>query len=157
MTFWDWTQDNLALLKSPVMSATAFGGQGSSTRTETYRDDGSTLKCVSDGAFKNLRPSWLAISPTEVTKTNKGHCMFRNVVDGKDDPNAVLMAQGYNASNVARIQKEEYFGSFAQMLEGGPHGVIHASLGGEMNPTTSPNGELFHPFPFVLPRSQKSG
>ena len=27
--------------------------------------------------------------------------------------------------------------------EGGPHGTIHASLGGEMNPTTSPNEPLF--------------
>jgi tyrosinase len=151
MTFWDWTQDNLALLKSPVMSSRlGFGGQGSSQRTETLRD-GSTIKCVSDGPFKNLRPSYLAVSPQEVTAQK--HCFFRDVTDGKDDPNAVLMAGGYNSSNVKKIQKEEYFSSFAQMLEGGPHGVIHASLGGEMNPTTSPNGKSFCPSSFPLSSS----
>jgi tyrosinase len=85
----------------------------------------------------------LAVSPQEVTKQAKGHCMFRDVADGKDDPNAVAMAPAYNKTNVERIQKEEYYSTFAQMLEGGPHGVIHASLGGEMNPTTSPNEPLF--------------
>jgi tyrosinase len=139
MTFWDWTQDNLKLLQSPVMAAKlGFGGQASSTRTETLRS-GSKIKCMDEGPFKNLRPSWIAFSPKEVVQQE--HCFFRNVIDGPSNPDAVTMAPAYTAENIRKIQEEEeFYEMFEQRLEGSPHGVIHASLGGEMNPTTSPNG-----------------
>jgi tyrosinase len=69
------------------------------------------------------------------------HCFFRNVIDGPSNPDAVTMAPAYTAENIRKIQEEEeFYEMFEQRLEGSPHGVIHASLGGEMNPTTSPNG-----------------
>jgi tyrosinase len=56
---------------------------------------------------------------------------------------AVSLAGIYNATHVATVSREPDFHSFAYSLEGGPHGAIHAALGGEMAPSTSPNEPLF--------------
>ena len=120
-----------------MASTLGFGGDGSSLRTEVT-PDGATIRCVNDGPFKDLRPARVAISPTDMR--NDEHCLFRELVDG-DNPDAVLMGQNYNSAAVETVQREKKFDTFHTMLEGGPHGMIHASLGGEMNPTTSPNGK----------------
>ncbi|PSN61663.1 Di-copper centre-containing protein [Corynespora cassiicola Philippines] len=136
MTYWDWTLDVQKLAQSPVMASTlGFGGDGSDQRTETL-PDGETLRCVDSGPFSDLRPAYRAISPTEILQ--KDHCLHRGLIDG-DDPNAVIMAESYNATSVETVSQLANFTSFAPRLEGSPHGAIHASLGGEMNPTTSPN------------------
>jgi tyrosinase len=93
---------------------------------------------MDDGPFRNLRPSRVAFSPTDIADNE--HCFYREVIDGPDNRDAVSMAPAYTSENIAQIQTLQNFTSFAQNLEGSPHGVIHASLGGEMNPTTSPNG-----------------
>ena len=123
-----------------MASTLGFGGNGSSSRQETMVD-GRVRNCVDDGPFRELRPAFLAVSPKEIRTAD--HCFFRDVIDGPDNRDAVLMAQGYNATNIAQISQLAQFHQFAPALEGSPHGVIHASLGGEMNPTTSPNEPLF--------------
>ncbi|KAL8393739.1 hypothetical protein RB595_003471 [Gaeumannomyces hyphopodioides] len=65
-TYWDWSLDYEGLRHSPVMSADrGFGGDGSSTRTETGPDGRATLKCVDDGPFSQLRPEYLAANPRD--------------------------------------------------------------------------------------------
>jgi tyrosinase len=120
-----------------MASTLGFGGDGSSLRTEVTPDD-RTIHCVDDGPFKDLRPARVGISPTDMR--NQEHCLFRHLTDG-NNPDAAIMAQYYNSTSVEIVQGEKKFLTYHTALEGGPHGTIHASLGGEMNPTTSPNGK----------------
>lgn len=131
-----------------MSAATGFGGDGSQTRTEVF-SDGSRLKCVSDGPFAHLRPEWLGINPKEMV--GGGHCFFRNLPEVSEPAAFATMATTIGADNIALIQQHDNWADFKQDLEGGPHGAIHASLGGEMNPTTSPNGACLPPPP-RLPR-----
>ncbi|KAJ4254533.1 hypothetical protein NW762_010132 [Fusarium torreyae] len=138
-TYWDWTKDVKKLAKSPVMSSKlGIGGDGSDTRTETL--DGKTIRCVNDGPFKNLRPSYQSRSPTELLTAS--HCLYRELTDGESE-GSIISAQYYNATYVAIVQKNAKFETYHTALEGGPHGIIHSSMGGEMNPATSPNDPVF--------------
>lgn len=140
LTYWDWTLDVLKLAQSPVMSSTlGFGGDGSDTRTEVPAGD--LVRCVDSGPFANLRPSYLATSPR--TMVQQEHCLFRQLTDGENNPDAVTMAQIYNSTYINNfVQTQNEYLRYHPALEGSPHGSIHASLGGEMNPTTSPNGQI---------------
>ncbi|KAH6625208.1 hypothetical protein C7974DRAFT_376759 [Boeremia exigua] len=141
-TYWDWTLDHDSLLASPVMSPiTGFGGNGAANRSEYISATSETVQCVDNGPFKDLRPEYLANSPTEITEG--GHCFFRSVVEA-NEPEAWETMKGFlTPEYVAEQQKLKNYAEFAPNLEGSPHGTIHASLGGEMNPTTSPNEPLF--------------
>lgn len=137
-TYWDWTQDTKGLRFSAVMSAeTGFGGDGSMTRTEES-PEGKTLQCVSEGPFADLRPEWLGVTPEEMV--GGGHCFFRNLPEVSEPKAFATMSPLFGAENIAEVQKIDNWADFKWGLESTPHGVIHASLGGEMNPTTSPNG-----------------
>lgn len=130
----------MRLAESPVMSSSlGFGQDGSDSRTETL-SDGREIRCVDSGPFSDLRPSYIAVSPIEVLQ-KESHCLFRSLIDG-DTPASRTSASIYNATYVGIVQGEERFETYSGALEGGPHGIIHSALGGEMNPTTSPNGEL---------------
>lgn len=140
-TYWDWTQDTKGLRLSAVMAPEhGFGGDGSQTRTE-IGPDGSKLQCVSDGPFANLRPEWLCTSPWEIV--GGGHCFFRNLPEVSEPDAFARMATTIEPESIAILQQIDNWADFKRDLEGGPHGTIHASLGGEMNPTTSPNEPLF--------------
>lgn len=136
--YWDWTQDTQGLRLSAVMSAeTGFGGDGSKTRIEDG-PGGQKLQCVSDGPFAELRPEWLAVNPKSMV--GGGHCFYRDLPEVSEPQAFESMATTIGAENIAKVQQHDNWADFKWELEGGPHGVIHASLGGEMNPTTSPNG-----------------
>ncbi|KAF4453694.1 hypothetical protein F53441_3703 [Fusarium austroafricanum] len=140
-TYWDWTKDAEGLRHSPVMaSKNGFGGNGSPKKTEKT-PDGDTLQCVVDGPFTKLRPEYLATSPK--TMIEGGHCLYRNMPE-VDEPEAyATMAKIFGPSGIEELQTSGNWTHYSWALEGGPHGSIHASLGGEMNPTTSPNEPLF--------------
>ncbi|KAJ5058020.1 hypothetical protein J3E72DRAFT_441488 [Bipolaris maydis] len=141
-TYWDWTLDHDSLLASPVMSSTTgFGGNGDANRSEYNAPTDQTLSCVNSGPFKDLRPEYLPNSPTEMTEG--GHCFFRSVAEANEPEAWNAMKDTLTPEYVANQQKLETFAKFAPDLEASPHGTIHASLGGEMNPTTSPNEPLF--------------
>ncbi|KAK7968824.1 hypothetical protein PG988_007897 [Apiospora saccharicola] len=142
-TYWDWTQDTAGLSLSAVMSPeTGFGGDGNKDQTELSPDGAKQLPCVTEGPFAGLRPEYLAISPKEML--GGGHCMFRELAEHSSRPqDFVTMAAIFGPEGVAEVQASPDFAMYHNALEGGPHGVIHASLGGEMNPTTSPNEPLF--------------
>lgn len=136
--YWDWTLDNTALLKSPVMSSDlGFGGDGSTNRTETSAN-GGVLKCVDSGPFAQLRPEWLQINPT--TMLGGGHCLYRGMPEVSEPDAFAAMSKVISPEYIDEMQTTGNWSEYRYLLEGGPHGTIHASLGGEMNPTTSPNG-----------------
>ncbi|KAH7303868.1 hypothetical protein B0I35DRAFT_402008 [Stachybotrys elegans] len=140
-TYWDWSLDTAGLRHSPVMSdVNGFGGDGSSTRTETSQD-GRTIRCVDSGPFSNLRPEYLAIDP--VTMVGGGHCLWRNLPEVSEPEAFETMSKFFGPDSLAELHTAGNWTSFAGGLEGGPHGLIHACLGGDMNPTTSPNEPLF--------------
>lgn len=120
-----------------MASKNGFGGNGDSENTEISAS-GSTLKCVSDGPFAKLRPEYLETEPRKLT--DGGHCLHRNLPE-VDEPDAfATMAKTFGPEGVEEVQASGNWSHYAWSLEGGPHGSIHACLGGEMNPTTSPNG-----------------
>ncbi|KAH7131230.1 hypothetical protein EDB81DRAFT_950569 [Dactylonectria macrodidyma] len=138
-TYWDWTKDAKKLAKSPIMSSKlGIGGDGSDTRTEIL--EGQTIRCVSNGPFSKLRGAYTSISPTEYKY--EPHCLYRSLIDGETE-DSISLASVYNATYVGIVQKNAKFASYHTALEGGPHGVIHAAMGGEMNPSTSPNDPVF--------------
>ncbi|KAK6857081.1 Di-copper centre-containing protein [Apiospora arundinis] len=141
-TYWDWTQDTAGLRLSAVMSAeTGFGGNGNPAKTEKHPDGGADLKCVTEGPFAGLRPEYLAVTPK--TMAEGGHCMFRDLPEVSEPAAFDQMKGSISPEYIAELQAYQNFTTYHTALEGGPHGVIHASLGGEMNPTTSPNDPLF--------------
>lgn len=120
-----------------MASKNGFGGNGDAEKTEKTAS-GSTLKCVTDGPFAKLRPEYLETEPRKLT--DGGHCLHRNLPE-VDEPNAfATMAKVFGPEGVEEVQASGNWSHYAWSLEGGPHGSIHACLGGEMNPTTSPNG-----------------
>lgn len=121
------------------MSAeTGFGGNGNPAKTEKHPDGGADLKCVTEGPFAGLRPEYLAVTPK--TMAEGGHCMFRDLPEVSEPAAFDQMKGSISPEYIAELQAYQNFTTYHTALEGGPHGVIHASLGGEMNPTTSPNG-----------------
>ncbi|KAF4500985.1 monophenol monooxygenase (tyrosinase) [Fusarium agapanthi] len=108
---------------------------------DPYTASESTLKCVTDGPFAKLRPEYLETEPKKLT--DGGHCLHRNLPE-VDEPDAfATMAKGFGPEGVEEVQASGNWSQYARSLEGGPHGSIHACLGGEMNPTTFPNEPLF--------------
>ncbi|EMD64592.1 hypothetical protein COCSADRAFT_355670 [Bipolaris sorokiniana ND90Pr] len=136
------TLDHDSLIVSPFMSSTTgFDGNGDPNRSEYYAPNGQILSCVDSRPFKDLRPEYLPNSPTEITEG--GHCFFRKLAEVNKLEAWNTMKDTLTPEYVANQQKLEVFAKFAPALEANPHGTIHASLGGEMNPTTSPNESLF--------------
>ncbi|KAL4732707.1 hypothetical protein ACLX1H_001726 [Fusarium chlamydosporum] len=140
-TYWDWTKDaEKGLLTSPVMAKkNGFGGNGSDKRTENR--GGRTLNCVNDGPFSKLRPYYHEDAPKQLS--SNGHCLYRNMPEVSEPDSYKLMVPFINRQGIDELQTAGNWTYFSWSLEGGPHGSIHASLGGEMNPTTSPNEPLF--------------
>ncbi|CZS83131.1 unnamed protein product [Fusarium graminearum] len=140
-TYWDWTKDVKKLTKSPVMSSKlGFGGDGSDTRTENIY---GTIRCVTNGPFSTLRPSYYGLSAR--VREYIPHCLHRRVTDGQTS-GSIDLAELYNGTNVAIVQEDTNFLTYHQALEQGPHQAIHTAIGGEMNPATSPNGKLYLTF-----------
>ncbi|KAJ4253856.1 hypothetical protein NW762_010251 [Fusarium torreyae] len=137
-TYWDWTKDVKKLAKSPIMSSKlGFGGDGSDTRKENINGD---IRCVIDGPFSKLRPSYYGVSAR--VREYIPHCLHRRLADG-ETPDSINFAKLYNGTNVALVQKKADFATYHDVLEQGPHQAIHSAIAGEMNPATSPNDPIF--------------
>ena len=66
-----------------------------------------------------------------------------------------MLGYAYDASVIADVNANSQFITFHGALEGGPHGAVHAGIGGsagDMGPLTSPNGSsrsyIFH-LPYI--------
>ncbi|KAK2051052.1 Di-copper centre-containing protein [Colletotrichum caudatum] len=142
-TYWDWTLDTAGLRHSPVMAdELGFGGNGSPDHTEpSPNPQARALQCVNSGPFKGIRPEYLAINPVDMV--SGGHCLYRDLPEISEPEAFEAMAKIFGPDGVATTLSSSNWTTFHAALEGGPHGTIHASIGGEMNPTTSPNEPLF--------------
>jgi tyrosinase len=120
------------MLQSQVMaSELGFGGTGGRNRTEQMPDEAAPFYCVDDGPFWQLRPSY-RISLGNRLQFDE-HCLHRDVQERSDS---------YSGSKIANILQERDFLWFSRRLETSPHNTIHSTIGGEMGPPTSPNGNV---------------
>jgi tyrosinase len=117
-----------------------FGGNGNLDLWE-WTDAGSGLQCVETGPFAKLRPEYLEEEPKKLSKG--GHCLYRKMPEVTEPDAYKQMVPTITPEGIKELQTSGNWTHFATATEGGPHGTIHASLGGEMNPTTSPNEPLF--------------
>lgn len=130
MAYWDWTLDSADMPASTIWDpVTGFGGDGNSSVLDGY------YKCVTDGPFKDLHPSYLAGNLRE-------HCLARAFNNGTAEPGNMFNVQ-YTPERVAEIHAHANFPSFHNDLETGPHGAIHSAVGGDLFPSSSPNEPLF--------------
>jgi len=60
-----------------------------------------------------------------------------------------MLGEYYSPEVVDGGQKLGNYSAYRYQLEGTPHGAIHAMMGGDMGPSTSPNG-MFSAFCFEL-------
>ncbi|KAK0118659.1 hypothetical protein ONS95_007540 [Cadophora gregata] len=133
-TYWDWTLDSLSPSTSPIWDATTgFGGNGSPNVTEP--GEYSPQKCVADGPFSKLRPTYITNSYTP-------HCLTRNWNNGTSLPGRML-GEYYSPEVVDGAQALGTYTEYRYELEGTPHGAIHAAVGGDLGPSTSPNEPIF--------------
>jgi tyrosinase len=110
---------------------TGFGGNGDPNQERKIGP--YTFPCIADGPFKDLRPSYMEAEYVP-------HCLTRDFNNGTDHPGN-MYGPDYTPEVVARINSYNNFTAFARNLEEGPHGAIHAMIGGDMDPVTSPNGQ----------------
>ena len=120
-----------------MSSKLGFGGDGSDSRKENINGD---IRCVIDGPFSKLRPSYYGVSAR--VREYIPHCLHRRLSDG-ETPDSIRFAKLYNGTNVDLVQKKASFATDHDVLEQGPHQAIHSAIAGEMNPATSPNGKSF--------------
>ena len=53
-----------------------------------------------------------------------------------------MLSDNYAKEAVDKAQKSDNYNNYRYDLESGPHGAVHASIGGDMSPNTSPNGKI---------------
>jgi tyrosinase len=104
-----------------------FGGNGSRNTTE------GDLHCVTDGPFASLRPSYWELE-------DKPHCLSRDFNNGTHWPGN-MRSPSYTRDFVQFVHDMPDYDQFRWLLEGGPHGSIHAAVGGDLDPSSSPNGK----------------
>jgi tyrosinase len=118
--------------KAPVWDVdTGFGGNGDPAIDPMTESSGK--KCLIDGPLKGI----------QVAYTMQGqnlHCLSRNFNNGIEFPGD-MFASEYTKEVVGKILKVDSYSDFRYALEGGPHGAIQSSVGGDMSPATSPNGK----------------
>ncbi|ETS76328.1 hypothetical protein PFICI_11715 [Pestalotiopsis fici W106-1] len=139
MPYWDWTQDSGALPSSPVFSEsteTGFGSGGLYSGFSSPSRPNPLTSCVTTGAFANY-------SLTYYVNNVNPHCLNRQFNNGtgtlSTDP--LWQAVFYSPATVANItDNSTTYETFWQALENTPHGAIHNVIGGDMVPSTSPNG-----------------
>lgn len=139
MTYWDWTIDSDDLSQSPVLSpdtTKGFGGNGLNGGFVSPSRPNPLTMCVMDGAFANFTVAFYGGSL-------RPHCLNRGFNDGANTLFGKYQQQEYNASKISQILRDnKNFSTFATQLENEPHGAIHQTIGGDMIPSTSPNGKL---------------
>ncbi|KAF2761943.1 monooxygenase [Pseudovirgaria hyperparasitica] len=133
-TYWDWTRDVASMPSSPVFSPiNGFGGNGSPDKAMQL--DGNTQRCVADGPLKDLQLPYFGDNA-------EPHCLLRTFNAGGEDAGDML-SPNYTPDAVEQVMQSQDYDSFRIALESGPHGAIHAALGGDMSPATAPNDPLF--------------
>lgn len=136
MPYWDWTLDSSDPANAPMWSpTTGFGGNGLYGSFSNPARPNMLTMCLQDGPFKNFTPAYF-------TGLVRPHCLNRGFNNNGPGPLANMGGDKYSPEVVANITNvSTTFETFATALENGPHGVVHTSIGGDMQPSTSPNGK----------------
>ncbi|OHW94339.1 monooxygenase [Colletotrichum incanum] len=146
MTYWDWTLDSDDMSKSPVFSSdatTGFGGNGLNGGWVSPTRPNPLTMCVIDGAFANFTVSYFET-------TARSHCLNRGFNNGVGVTAGQYEGDLYSQAKVSSIiENSSNFSTFATALEADPHGAIHSAVGGDLFPSTSPNGESLYPLFFL--------
>jgi tyrosinase len=108
-------------------ATTGIGGNGDRNATPFH--------VLTDGPFRNLTPAYQG-------SQYKPHTLSRNFNNGSSQVGN-MFGEHYTPAAVATTRASETYAAFRYSLEGGPHGAIHASVGGDMAPATSPNDPVF--------------
>ncbi|KAJ3407154.1 hypothetical protein HDU80_009512 [Chytriomyces hyalinus] len=121
LPYWDWTKDASAMHKSPVLSDSAFGGNG----------NGGTPSCVQNGRFS---------SATVLMGHSSPQCLTRRF----DDANGMQAAQYTGDVVRALVQNGGRWEFFYPRIYSGPHSAVHNGIGGDFaNPPAAGNDPLF--------------
>ncbi|KAK0638575.1 monooxygenase [Cercophora newfieldiana] len=133
--YWDWIADSGAPSKAAVWDPVlGFGGNGSDTT-----DNGGKRRVV-DGPFRNLRPTYwgLEVDP---------HYLSRDFAPAIPEAHlAEMLGFAYTPTVMEGVNAKPNYQEFWTALEGGPHNVVHAGIGGslgDMGPISSPNDPVF--------------
>ncbi|CAJ2509338.1 Uu.00g143640.m01.CDS01 [Anthostomella pinea] len=140
MPYWDWMQDSGTFPSSPIFSnssTSGFGGTSAGGWVSPARPNPLT-SCVTDGAFADFNVTYYTLS-------KQSHCLNRAFNNGTGtEAEANWEAADYSTATIANITDNSAdFKTFWPALENTPHGAIHAVIGGDMVPQTSPNDPLF--------------
>ncbi|KAI8866592.1 Di-copper centre-containing protein [Ramicandelaber brevisporus] len=123
--YWDWTVDSQDPKSSPIFTDDWLGGNG---------NDGCVRipKLAGDG---NSNSNWTILFNGDYKYDQR--CLKRDFDQSQ-------MSAYYSKSSVETMMGEaDNFGQFSHLLESTPHGVVHVSIGGDMNTMASPNDPLF--------------
>lgn len=133
-SYWDWTKHSSDPTNDPMWSpVTGFGGNGSPDHQQKIGR--WNYSCVVDGPFKDLRPSYLQSDYAP-------HCLTRDFNNGTDYTPGNMFGPSRSPEKIAEINAYIKYTDFHPNLENIPHGSVHSSVGGDMSPATSPNGQF---------------
>lgn len=133
-SYWDWTKHSSDPTNDPMWSpVTGFGGNGSPDHQQKIGR--WNYSCVVDGPFKDLRPSYLQSDYAP-------HCLTRDFNNGTDYYPGNMFGPSRSPEKIAEINAYTKYTDFHPNLENIPHGSVHSSVGGDMSPATSPNGQF---------------
>jgi hypothetical protein len=124
---------------SEITQVTGFGGNGTTTNSSDPYS-----YCVTDGPFTKLKLAYKS-------NDTHSHCLERDfypAIPQANPPLQEMLGWGYNPTVIAGVNSNTDFLSFHSALEGGPHNIVHAGIGGsygDMGPLTSPNGMFITP------------
>ncbi|KAL1916639.1 uncharacterized protein VTP21DRAFT_5343 [Calcarisporiella thermophila] len=114
--YWNWSEDYLNPISSPVFSNDWCGGSGS---------------CVSTGPFANWQVTYKDYDQTSP------HCLQRSLENLKGyvaDPTTIQHI----------VYSNNRYQDFHPAIEGNPHAGIHNGVGGDMATMAGPNDPIFY-------------
>ncbi|MBW0532115.1 hypothetical protein O181_071830 [Austropuccinia psidii MF-1] len=141
LPYWNWSLDFNNLIRSPVFSPNAFGGNGSGPVDPRLPDDGGA---VATGPFANFQ----LVHPIP-------HLLHRTLDSYYEEAktNIPFLGEYYSSDAIAQVKSQTDFLSFSHDLEGrnpmlfpntavSPHAAIHMVIGGDMASSVYAANEL---------------
>lgn len=114
--YWDWSVESQNPQNSIVFSEAYFGGNSA-----------GSAGCLQNSSFA----SWNVKYPTP-------HCLRRSFSNGNG-------IGAFYATEIIQsmVRSSTSYASFESVFEAGPHGTVHANIGGDMAQMESPNDPIF--------------
>lgn len=129
--YWDWTINANQPSSASIWSnqhGLGVGGNGT--------DHPDPLQRCIKGPFENLRPHFYGGAP-------RPHCITRSFQTTRPElPWGEMYGNLYSNNVINDVFRSDSYLTFRPSLEAGPHNPVHAGIGGDMGPVTSPNGKF---------------